>query len=417
MTSRAESQLEAWKAYHGQLEEEVEDAFAFFGLDSMTGEEFEVFLGALFGAAGFEVEQTGGAGDLGCDLLVEGSNVKFAVQAKRYAEDRTASRRAVSSAVTAAEYHDAQDAIAVTNRSFSDRAEEFAQERCHLIGRHFLGKSTLWYEPDLVREHGDLGARSGRTQPAGTEFEKAVARWYKNRGYHVSKIGGTGDFGGDLLVEQEGTRTVVQAKRHASSVGRQAVSDAYAAMDYYDCQECAVVTDSSFTSGARELAEKVGCELIEGRDLDLTGADIEAEEPHNAFLETRPSDVDAFLDRLTWHEQLSHFASTEASMGDSSLTSSLSFLAGGTMEREPTISYRDVPPGSWLSAWPIAIEAVPELQCHASSARQQGPVTHVKLNSSSGTIRFSATITQAVEKYSDDPLIGASFTRRYPEYL
>lgn len=417
MTSRAESQLEAWKAYHDQLEEEVEDAFAFFGLDSMAGEEFEAFLSDLFCAAGFQVERTGGTGDLGCDLLLEGGDVKFAVQAKRYGEERKASRQAVSSAVTAAKYHDAEAAIAITNRKFSDQTKEFAEGRCHLIGRHFLGKATVWYEPDLVRKRGDLGARSGRTQPAGTDFESAVARWYKNQGYSVKKIGGSGDFGADLLVKQGAARTVVQAKRHASSVGRQAVSDAYAAMDYYDCQECAVVTDNSFTSGARELAEKVGCDLIEGADLDLTGADIEAEELDNAFLETRPADVDAFLDRLTWHEQLSHFASTEASMGESSLTSSLSFLAGGTMEMEPTISYRDVPPGTWLSAWPIAIEAVPELQCHTSSARQQGPVTHIKLNSPSGTIRFSATITQAVEKYSDDPLIGASFTRQYPKYL
>ena len=56
----------------------------------------------------------------------------------------------------------------------------------------------------------------------------------------------------------------IQAKGYpGSTVGNSAVQEAHTGMRFYGCQRCAVITNSTFTSAARKLAEGVGCMLID----------------------------------------------------------------------------------------------------------------------------------------------------------
>jgi hypothetical protein len=65
------------------------------------------------------------------------------------------------------------------------------------------------------------------------------------------------DQGGDILgVSPGGARVVIQAKRWRGSVGNDAVQELLGAMLYYDRSEGMVVTNSTFTDAARELAKK-----------------------------------------------------------------------------------------------------------------------------------------------------------------
>ena len=52
-------------------------------LRSMTGEEFEEFVGTLFQEQGYRVEFTGATGDHGVDLMLRNGNALTAVQCKR----------------------------------------------------------------------------------------------------------------------------------------------------------------------------------------------------------------------------------------------------------------------------------------------------------------------------------------------
>ena len=90
----------------------------------------------------------------------------------------------------------------------------------------------------------------------GSQFEKRLESLFRRLGYTVRHTGSLDDFGADLVVEKEGARTVVQAKRWSNQVGMRAVREALAAKAMYDCSEAMVVTSSTFTWRAQALAER-----------------------------------------------------------------------------------------------------------------------------------------------------------------
>ena len=101
----------------------------------------------------------------------------------------------------------------------------------------------------------------------GTQFEKRLELLFRDHGYDVRHTGRLGDYGGDLVVEREGTRSVVQAKRSANEVGLSAVREALAAKGIYECTEAMVVTNATFTWRARKLADANGVVLWDRQQL------------------------------------------------------------------------------------------------------------------------------------------------------
>ncbi len=69
----------------------------------------------------------------------------------------------------------------------------------------------------------------------------------------------TGDQGADLIVSKHAHRVAIQVKGYFSSVSNSAVQEAHTAKDYYHCDASVVITNSLFTSGAKDLASRVGC--------------------------------------------------------------------------------------------------------------------------------------------------------------
>lgn len=103
---------------------------------------------------------------------------------------------------------------------------------------------------------------------SGTEFEDFVAEALHRSGIEVLELTkGSGDFGADIIVLHEGERTAVQCKRYARPIGVKAVQEAVSAKDYYKCTKAAVVTNSTFTRQARELAAESGVILWDREDV------------------------------------------------------------------------------------------------------------------------------------------------------
>lgn len=96
-------------------------------------------------------------------------------------------------------------------------------------------------------------------------FELLLGMIYESQGYRVIETPKSGDQGADVLLERAGERTVVQAKLYSDSVGNKAVQEAIAARSHFRCHAAKVVTNSSFTPSARQLAESSDVELV-GRD-------------------------------------------------------------------------------------------------------------------------------------------------------
>ncbi|MFM8828090.1 MAG: restriction endonuclease [Actinomycetota bacterium] len=116
----------------------------------------------------------------------------------------------------------------------------------------------------LARRRG-LGAADRMT---GEEFEDWLAILFRAAGWRVRHTRVTGDFGADLVLGHGAVdELVVQAKRQARPVGVAAVQQAAAARMHYDTADAMVVTNSTFTPAAIELAESTGVILWDRDDI------------------------------------------------------------------------------------------------------------------------------------------------------
>jgi restriction system protein len=123
----------------------------------------------------------------------------------------------------------------------------------------FAAQGIVW----LVRER--RLARSGIDQidvMDGITFERRLAHLFTGLGYHVEQTRARGDYGADLVLQKNGSRTVVQAKRWTKkNVGVKAIQEAVAAKPMYRCDRAMVVTNRYFTEQAKRLARTNGVTL------------------------------------------------------------------------------------------------------------------------------------------------------------
>ncbi len=131
-----------------------------------------------------------------------------------------------------------------------------------IILKHYIQEK----EERLTRESVSVLPQKFSTL-SGSDFENLLYRLFTAMGYAVQKTGKTGDQGGDLVANMNGQRIVIQAKCYSNTVGNAAVQEAVAAQKFYDCNKVMVVTNSSFTKEAIELAKANNVELIGGGKL------------------------------------------------------------------------------------------------------------------------------------------------------
>lgn len=101
----------------------------------------------------------------------------------------------------------------------------------------------------------------------GVEFENYLMRTLKQHGCTVSGTPKTGDKGADMIARFSDRIIIIQAKRSSAPVGNRAVQEVVAALAYYRGTEAWVMTNSTFTEAARELAQSNKVRLLCGADL------------------------------------------------------------------------------------------------------------------------------------------------------
>ncbi|WP_147802569.1 restriction endonuclease [Alkalicoccus halolimnae] len=104
-------------------------------------------------------------------------------------------------------------------------------------------------------------------QMEGIEFEKYLRLYFTDKGYTVKDTPISGDFGADLILDNNEEKIVVQAKRYSSRVGIKAVQESLSSLPYYKADKAVVITNSEFTKAAAELAEKTGVKLVGREEL------------------------------------------------------------------------------------------------------------------------------------------------------
>jgi len=75
------------------------------------------------------------------------------------------------------------------------------------------------------------------------------------------------DHAAHLIAVKGAITIIVQAKLHQGPVGNKAVQEVIGAVTFYGGDEGWVVTNSTFTTSAKALAQKAGIRLVDGRAL------------------------------------------------------------------------------------------------------------------------------------------------------
>jgi restriction system protein len=101
----------------------------------------------------------------------------------------------------------------------------------------------------------------------GKTFEKRLEILFKKLGYQVTRTGKVNDDGADLIIEKDGLKTAVQAKRWKGKVGKAALYEVLGGQRSYNCDKELVVTNSFFTNQAKEFAQKTNVELWDRKKL------------------------------------------------------------------------------------------------------------------------------------------------------
>lgn len=99
------------------------------------------------------------------------------------------------------------------------------------------------------------------------EFEAFCAEQLRQSGWDAHVTRQSRDQGVDVIAEKNGLRIVLQCKLYSAPVGNKAVQEAVAARAFEQAHYCAVVSNSSYTSAAEQLASTNRVLLLHYNDL------------------------------------------------------------------------------------------------------------------------------------------------------
>jgi restriction system protein len=98
----------------------------------------------------------------------------------------------------------------------------------------------------------------------GFDFERFCAYLLKRNGYrHITVTQESGDQGVDIIATKDKVKYGIQCKRYNGFVGNRAVQEVWAGHEYYELDGAIVLTNSTFSDSAQELADELGVKLID----------------------------------------------------------------------------------------------------------------------------------------------------------
>ncbi|MEJ8548524.1 restriction endonuclease [Brevibacillus borstelensis] len=103
---------------------------------------------------------------------------------------------------------------------------------------------------------------------SGADFERLMEAYYRDKGYQVERVGGSGDNEVDLILQDKnGYKIAVQCKRWKKNVGNDIVLRLKAGKQVYGCYDAWIVTTSHFTKTAIKIAGPLNIKLINGAQV------------------------------------------------------------------------------------------------------------------------------------------------------
>lgn len=103
---------------------------------------------------------------------------------------------------------------------------------------------------------------------SGVSFEHFCKKLLIKGGWDIQTTATSGDQGVDLIASKLGLTLAIQCKRYQKSVGNKAVQEVLAGAKHYGIRYPIVVTNSTYTKQAYELANSTGVMLLHFSELE-----------------------------------------------------------------------------------------------------------------------------------------------------
>jgi predicted GNAT superfamily acetyltransferase len=110
------------------------------------------------------------------------------------------------------------------------------------------------------------------------EYESLVAEKLVSIGWSARVTPGSGDQGVDVVATKDDRHIVIQCKLYSQPVGNKAVQEAHAAKGFEQAGEAYVVTNSSYTRSAQQLASSLGVTLLHHSQIEEYFGDPESQD-------------------------------------------------------------------------------------------------------------------------------------------
>ena len=126
---------------------------------------------------------------------------------------------------------------------------------------------------------------------ASTQYEYFVAEYFRGKGYEAIVTPVPNDFGVDVIIRKDAEKIAVQAKMYGGStrkVNRKSIMELHGAKSVFDCDKAYMVTNGSVLSDAKDVAVKLGIEIIY---LPFTPTTENVSINNEPNLSTSPDDV------------------------------------------------------------------------------------------------------------------------------
>lgn len=90
---------------------------------------------------------------------------------------------------------------------------------------------------------------------SGREFEEFIAEYFEKKGYKVTLTPSSGDYGIDVIIENDFVKIGIQTKCYNDKVPNAAVQEAVTGIKHYRLDKAMVITNNYFQPSAIQLAE------------------------------------------------------------------------------------------------------------------------------------------------------------------
>ena len=127
---------------------------------------------------------------------------------------------------------------------------------------------TRYLHGDFSKEKEEINEKYNFNNiSTGTQFELYLTELFKKLGYKTIHNGKAGDQGADLILKKDDYIYAIQAKFYTDKLSNTPIQEIVGALKYYNANQGVVITNSTFTEGAKDLAKANNVILIDGTDL------------------------------------------------------------------------------------------------------------------------------------------------------